>query len=536
MIVKVLAIIEDEWLAVTVAVTTDCGGEARAARSLLIKQRPSLVGPDCYAHQIELVVHDYFKADTDIFVWTKQADEVICWLRSRNYLLALLLDIQKQLPGNHGPPKTVIRGVLTRWMSYYLAYRRLLELQPVLLMLANDSRIYLSGSADSHEKTRTMIPILRNGLLWHNVARIKMHLEPLAIAANISQSSSHRPDQVVITFAFLFKYFKGLTPQEDLPICTAVTKSLEKRWSKADQDVFIAAVILNPYLKLRPFRDLLAYFSNSAVGDLISRLWQRFYPTVPEPPLLYDSIKRYLASTGEYQLLQDTANRIHKSAEAQGKPPDPLDIWRDSIIAGTPIPPLHQIAIHVLSICPNAADCERLFSVLGFLMNDRRTRLSNSTLLNMAELRLHLRDEHVRKGVKARLKHHFGDRVPDPADIQQASAAPEDSSTSRQARRAEERREFRAGLEALTQSMSILDEEDEDRVPTWLPSKICVSLEQLFDFSNAFWTEWDNRYVTNTLEEELEIWNILDMDGDGEEDGGDGERMHDDLTDAILSS
>ncbi|KAI0762361.1 hypothetical protein C8Q74DRAFT_1206957, partial [Fomes fomentarius] len=52
MIVKVLAIVEDKWLAVTVAVTTDCGGEARAAWSLLIKQRPSLVEPDCYAHQV----------------------------------------------------------------------------------------------------------------------------------------------------------------------------------------------------------------------------------------------------------------------------------------------------------------------------------------------------------------------------------------------------------------------------------------------------------------------------------------------------
>ncbi|KAI0748924.1 hypothetical protein C8Q74DRAFT_1311444, partial [Fomes fomentarius] len=70
--------------------------------------------------------------------------------------------------------------------------------------------------------------------------------------------------------------------------------------------------------------------------------------------------------------------------------------------------------------------------------------------------------------------------------------------------------------------MSILDEEDEDRVPTWLPLKICVSLEQLFDFSNTFWTERDNWYVTNTLKQELEIWNILDMDGEGEEDGSNG--------------
>ena len=44
-------------------------------------------------------------------------------------------------------------------------------------------------------------------------------------------------------------------------------------------------------------------------------------------------------------------------------------------------------------------------------MTDLRTRLSLPTLMNLAELRLHLRDEHIHNNVKERLKRHFGDRA-----------------------------------------------------------------------------------------------------------------------------
>ena len=87
------------------------------------------------------------------------------------------------------------------------------------------------------------------------------------------------------------------------------------------------------------------------------------------------------------------------------------DIPVDPHAPPPPLPPLARLAIRILSICPSAADCERLFSLLGFIMSDRRTRLSNGTLMNIAELRLHLRDEHVRKDMKKRLKRHFGERL-----------------------------------------------------------------------------------------------------------------------------
>ncbi|KAI0719268.1 hypothetical protein C8T65DRAFT_802843 [Cerioporus squamosus] len=52
MIREVLAFIEDDWGVIPVAVTTDCSGESRAARSAIVAERPQLVGPDCYAHQV----------------------------------------------------------------------------------------------------------------------------------------------------------------------------------------------------------------------------------------------------------------------------------------------------------------------------------------------------------------------------------------------------------------------------------------------------------------------------------------------------
>ena len=54
MLKEVLTMVEQEWGATVIAVTSDCGGESRAARARLIRERPDLVAPDCYAHQVSI--------------------------------------------------------------------------------------------------------------------------------------------------------------------------------------------------------------------------------------------------------------------------------------------------------------------------------------------------------------------------------------------------------------------------------------------------------------------------------------------------
>ena len=67
---------------------------------------------------------------------------------------------------------------------------------------------------------------------------------------------------------------------------------------------------------------------------------------------------------------------------------DPLSWW--NLIDTDPQPDcLPRIARHLLSICPNSASCERGFSNLGWLFNDRRLNLNIDRLESMAKMIMH---------------------------------------------------------------------------------------------------------------------------------------------------
>jgi hypothetical protein len=54
---------------------------------------------------------------------------------------------------------------------------------------------------------------------------------------------------VLTTLANLHRIYSNLDPVEDSEVRDKILASLEKRWAAADQEPFIAAVILNPYLR-----------------------------------------------------------------------------------------------------------------------------------------------------------------------------------------------------------------------------------------------------------------------------------------------
>ena len=80
---------------------------------------------------------------------------------------------------------------------------------------------------------------------------IKLHLEPLAVAANILQSSDTQLDTMLLTWANLYRIYSD--PNLDDVIRTQVLNSLSKRWLQMDQDTFISVVIMNPYIHAKSF-------------------------------------------------------------------------------------------------------------------------------------------------------------------------------------------------------------------------------------------------------------------------------------------
>jgi hypothetical protein len=85
----------------------------------------------------------------------------------------------------------------------------------------------------------------------------------------------------------------------DQVACNAVLRSLEKRWANSDQDVLIAAVILNPFFKNMPFKPL-SRFQPGNIYNLLLILWNRFFPEKPPPISLYKNVLDYLRDTGDF--------------------------------------------------------------------------------------------------------------------------------------------------------------------------------------------------------------------------------------------
>ncbi|KAJ6572632.1 hypothetical protein B0H10DRAFT_1670231, partial [Mycena sp. CBHHK59/15] len=241
-----------------------------------------------------LVVGDYFKSDSNFLMYSKQADALIKWLRSKTYILALIRNVQRDA-NNH--ILSVIRAVLTRWTAHYLAYRRLLELRPALesIIAADALRSksdLIKGDPKAKAKARTMIQVIRNSSFWYALVRMKVFLEPLAVAANVTQSAFCRLDQVLLTLGRLVMQYSALDDLEDANGRDVIIASLEQRWAKSDQDVFIAAVLLNPFFKTGPFAPR-QDFAFAGIHQLFAHLWMRFNKTNTAPPDLYATSMAY---------------------------------------------------------------------------------------------------------------------------------------------------------------------------------------------------------------------------------------------------
>ncbi|CDO68878.1 hypothetical protein BN946_scf185000.g21 [Trametes cinnabarina] len=545
----------EDWKVVVVAFTSDASGESRAARIALLKKYPWLIVLDCYAHQVNLVVGDYLKCGGPTLAITDDAEELISWLRRRTFVLARIREVQTS---NGKSAYAVIRPVATRWTSHYLAFKRLLELKPALaVILAEDQAAggdstFMAGikTAAAKAKARQMLALIEDGHFWHSLnridisvaPRIKLHLEPLAIAAHVAQASHCRLDQVLLLFGTMYYRFSHLPPDIADPVASAaVLKSLEDRWAKADQAIFVAAVILNPLYRLQPFAEL-SEFVDMELEHLMVQLWKRLFRAEEAPQDLYDDFSDYLHKQGRFKRLEDHLKSKLERAQAQNIPIDPLDIWKAAGVSGRPEPPLTMLAKRILSVCANSASCERLFSIFGQLLTKQRNRMGSATLTALAELKMHLRDEYSRsQGMKERLKRHCGkpQETPAPAaaiNSQQVAAshpAGNNAASTRPADADEDesmdggaRTHTGGELRAISDALMRAAEDDSDPNPL-LPSHYASAygpdsqpfsrtLKELFDFGAPQWVARIEGFASRGLDEELEMYELLDFDGAGD--------------------
>jgi hypothetical protein len=153
---------------------------------------------------------------------------------------------------------------------------------------------------------------------------MEQHLEPLAIAVNITQATHCRLDTVLLTFGYLVIRYQAMADQntEDSVGSTAILGSLEKRWLAADQLVFIGAVIINPFFRTSPFAAH-PRFINARIKSLLASLYFRFFRQ-EAPSVFYTELHDFLMGFGQYSELEVTCSRhIHTSRNEVRLTPPP---------------------------------------------------------------------------------------------------------------------------------------------------------------------------------------------------------------------
>jgi hypothetical protein len=71
-------------------------------------------------------------------------------------------------------------------------------------------------------------------------------------------------------------------PKLDEAIRNKILGSLEKHWAAADQDVFIAAIVMNPYIRKRWFASGVQTLTSSGLLGIMKQVCARIFREEPE--------------------------------------------------------------------------------------------------------------------------------------------------------------------------------------------------------------------------------------------------------------
>ncbi|KAJ3571948.1 hypothetical protein NP233_g3427 [Leucocoprinus birnbaumii] len=348
--------------------------------------------------------------------------------------------------------------------------------------------------------------------------------------SNIIQAAFCQLDTVLISFGYLVHHFTEMsgTDADDVYGSKAIIESLEKRWLKTDQDVLIAAVILNPFYQQRLYRSSSSFHNLIDITSLITRLWSRIYGG-QQPPLSFSAeIREYLESRGRYsQMNMALQMEVHDSAAESTRKgvysaPNPINVYVILGFKDANETIFSAFAKYILDISANSASCERLFSAFRTILTRLRNRMLPKNMLNIAQLAAQshnlpsnsqqqpslysssnisgLIDPSIETGDDAasthRSKNHFWTMI----ELHQQNAKCDD--------------EF--NVAPAPHTTTSFDQVSSHAGPTK------ITLSELFNLDDPSWAQVFGQQVQAGFNEELELHTLLDTDTAGGADG-DGE-------------
>jgi hypothetical protein len=128
------------------------------------------------------------------------------------------------------------------------------------------------------------------------------------------------------------------------------------------------------------------FFSIAEISEALKEILQQ----------LFSNVEDYFTGCGICTDMMQYVSAINNKAQHNGVSPNLIMVYHSiGPIASTSPPPLFKLTYHILLICPNSASCECLFSIFRNTLTKLRNCLGNQTLTSLAELKMHIQDEHL---------------------------------------------------------------------------------------------------------------------------------------------
>ena len=107
--------------------------------------------------------------------------------------------------------------------------------------------------------------------------RVTDHLEPLTMGINVSQQSNTHPDEVLSLFAKLYHHYTSLLESNYSGnyAVKVIVESLSKWWLDLDQELFILALVLNPFIS----HCILALLSSEDIINMGKQMYKQVFQT-----------------------------------------------------------------------------------------------------------------------------------------------------------------------------------------------------------------------------------------------------------------
>ncbi|KAI6038753.1 hypothetical protein EDC04DRAFT_2603676 [Pisolithus marmoratus] len=232
---------------------------------------------------------------------------------------------------------------------------------------------------------------------------------------------------------------------------------------------------------------------------------------------IMDSLEKHWSkSSGDYEGMETWVQATIQMSVTNHQCPDPIQMYESVTFPDQDPSPLQKLAHHIFSICANSASCECLFSRFGLILTHLHSQLGLKNLLNLAELSLHLRDEYSQSGRAI-------ERLLSPQSTQSGAANSSEEShsddyenqiLSSSGAESEDPESFNAIVNTLGQWSHIDDENDVDFTSPFEKE----ALSSFFNFQDKSWVEMTERISLRSLDEELELYELIELDAEGEDD------------------